>query len=292
MGVVSGICKIVANGGGAGGGYQYLFEDIPAGSSITAYGPVLALAPAGAISDNEAWELVNDMQSYPKNAVAGDVATLDGERLSTQLLGLRSGGFVATVSLASYAANRSITIPDPLASGIIPVVTGTITNTHSLCASGTLGVYQDCVSGSGSVTGSSTYAGHAPHRQPSTHNGCHGHGSIGNKLYRLSSLRFSSNSNGYRCSDHRYCQLRAKWRHHGRNRLCAIHQRNAVHLRLSHKRKRQFQGLQQHGWGHRPWSRDAQLESEPMILRFLLSLIQGHQARFSRGDSKAGLNCA
>jgi hypothetical protein len=50
--------------------------------SIEAYAPILLHIPAHAVSDNEAYELAVNLQSYPDTAGPGDVSTLRGERLS------------------------------------------------------------------------------------------------------------------------------------------------------------------------------------------------------------------
>jgi hypothetical protein len=50
--------------------------------SIEAYAPILLHIPAEAVSDNEAYELAVDLQTYPDTAVPGDVSTLRKQRLS------------------------------------------------------------------------------------------------------------------------------------------------------------------------------------------------------------------
>ncbi len=50
--------------------------------SIEAYAPIMLHIPAGTISDNEAYELAVNLQTYPDTASPGDVSTLRSQRLS------------------------------------------------------------------------------------------------------------------------------------------------------------------------------------------------------------------
>lgn len=50
--------------------------------AIEAYAPVLLHIPAGAISDNEAYEIALNLQSYPDSASVGEVSTLRNQQLS------------------------------------------------------------------------------------------------------------------------------------------------------------------------------------------------------------------
>ena len=149
----SGICKVYTVGGAAT--YQLLTARLLAGTSQVIYAPTVYNIPAGTISDNEAYEIANSLSSLPPSAVAGDVATLDGQRLSTVTLGLRNSGFQINLSSAALSSNQTVTFPSTAGvAAVVPLITGAITNTHTICASGTAGVYIDCTpSGGGGTPG-------------------------------------------------------------------------------------------------------------------------------------------
>jgi hypothetical protein len=123
-----GVCKIIGN---SGSGNQRLDMAITGGVSVTAYGPVLALFPSGTLTDNDAWELANDLASYPSTAVAGDVAMFPGQRFA---MATPTSNFLY-LHQGTPTANRIITWPDypgtvamVIASGSQALGTSIITN--------------------------------------------------------------------------------------------------------------------------------------------------------------------
>jgi hypothetical protein len=50
--------------------------------TIEAYAPILVHIPAGTLSDNEAYELAINLQSYPDTATPGEISTLRNQQLS------------------------------------------------------------------------------------------------------------------------------------------------------------------------------------------------------------------
>ena len=130
------------------GQWQYIYtaEKVASGSATsvcalvdftdtvtpTLYGPTLYVIPAGTLSDNEVLNFANTMNSVDSACAVGSICNVAGHPVSADQYQIRAGGFATTISSATLAANRAITIPDPLASGVIPVSTGSITTAHSL----------------------------------------------------------------------------------------------------------------------------------------------------------------
>ena len=152
----SGVCKIITN---PTGGNQRFDMNVLGNSTIDVYGPVLTTIAAGTISDNEAWELANNLQSYPSSALPGDVSTLPAQRLVTDSFAIRSSGFTSTLTGGTLTANRTVTPAD--ASGTNVVLLGPITGGKCTHTVGTTGAIQetanDCGTGGGG-TGTVTNA--------------------------------------------------------------------------------------------------------------------------------------
>lgn len=126
---VSGVCKITTADTTVG----LAIELNPDSShTVQAYGPVVMGFAPGAISDNEAYELANNLASFPTNCPAGTTCEMPGQQFglagSTQFMGLMTH---------ANTANRTYTFPD--AAGTVEVVVGsgsTALNTGALGAAG------------------------------------------------------------------------------------------------------------------------------------------------------------
>jgi hypothetical protein len=138
--------------GGTGSGSTCMTGVIDTTHGPTLYGPVMYYITAGQMSDNEVLEFISSSNSIDTNCPAGTICNVTGHPINVDGVGIRKGAFSTTISSASLAANRAVTMPDPLASAVLPLITGSITNTHPICASGTAGIYIDCTAGVGTVT--------------------------------------------------------------------------------------------------------------------------------------------
>jgi len=86
---VSGICKMQI----APTGHYHVFFVGEADTTHAAvfYGPVLLHIPAGAISDNEAWELATTLQSYSHDCAVGTICGMDGQILHEAAFNVKLG---------------------------------------------------------------------------------------------------------------------------------------------------------------------------------------------------------
>src|SRR5208337_2507314 len=147
--------------------YQWYAEKVASGAATqvgalgifsntvtpTLYGPTLYIIPAGTISDNEVLEFASSMNSMDSACPVGSICNVAGHPLVVDQFGLGNSGFRINFSSAALAANQTVTFPSTAGvAAISPLITGAITNTHTICASGTAGVYIDCTPSGGGGT--------------------------------------------------------------------------------------------------------------------------------------------
>lgn len=68
-----------------------LYTGFTSSSGIQAYAPVLIHIPSGTVSDNEAWEIAENLQSYRDNAKPGQVSLLRGEQFRADSIQIGDG---------------------------------------------------------------------------------------------------------------------------------------------------------------------------------------------------------
>jgi hypothetical protein len=110
---ISGLCKIQTNPTSAG---VLLTGQVTPSQTGHFYAPILLRFAAGSISDNEAYEIANNLASYGANCPTGSVCQLPTQELAFG----GSGQFFGVLGHAN-TANRSYVFPD--ATGKIPYFT-------------------------------------------------------------------------------------------------------------------------------------------------------------------------
>jgi len=109
---------------GSGAGNEVINAWVDTSRPMNFYGCVLLHIPAGTITDDEAFYMLEHLQSYPDTATPGDVAMLRGQRFS---FGVPGSNFFGKF-LGSFSADRQFTWPD--VSMNIAGASGTLTNGH------------------------------------------------------------------------------------------------------------------------------------------------------------------
>jgi hypothetical protein len=85
------------------------------------YAPIFLHVPAASVSENEAVELINHLQSYPDGAPVGHVSTFKGQKLITHG-GLGVGNSAtATTSVGSLVKKVEIFDAAGASLGFVPV---------------------------------------------------------------------------------------------------------------------------------------------------------------------------
>jgi len=126
---VSGVCKITTADSSIGLSLQ-VYSD--GSHTIEAYAPVVLGFAPGAISDNEAYELSNNLANIPTNCTVGSVCMMPGQELSIS----GSTQFMGSFTHAN-TTNRTYTFPNLTGTAEVIVGSGsTSLNTGLLSAAG------------------------------------------------------------------------------------------------------------------------------------------------------------
>ena len=94
------------------------YTPVTSASSISAYAPIMIHIPSGTVSDNEAYEIAEHLQTYGSNCLVGTICQLPAQTLAFG----GTGQFFGRLT-HSNTANRFYAFPD--ATGKIPYFTGT-----------------------------------------------------------------------------------------------------------------------------------------------------------------------
>jgi len=103
---MAGLCKVGANPTSAAV-FLYLVTDTT--HALQAYAPIMLHIPSGAISDNEAYELANNLQSYDPLCSSGEVCALPNQSIAAQKF-VVNGATTGSATISASATGGTLNL--------------------------------------------------------------------------------------------------------------------------------------------------------------------------------------